>query len=141
MASSTKRKVADANLEDDKDAIDYKQLKVVELKAELDVRGLVKTGRKADLIQRLEESDAAMAQGEVEQEQAESHENEETAYARMQIAATIAAQVESPAKPSAVPGKRKAPKEVKEGWAAMAIPALKAECSRRGISSGGKKPE
>lgn len=57
MPGNNKRKADEANLDDAKD---WSKLKVTELKEELESRGLAITGKKADLIERLEQDSAGI---------------------------------------------------------------------------------
>ena len=49
----------------------WNSLKVAELQAELEARGLTKSGKKAELVARLEEDDAGSADAEAPEEEAE----------------------------------------------------------------------
>ena len=68
---------------DDEEAPDYSQLKVPELKKLLSERGLQEKGRKADLIKRLEEADAAAPEEEEEDEEEEEMEEEDFSLLRV----------------------------------------------------------
>lgn len=130
---SSKRKAGEADLDE---SIDYSSMKVAELKDELGARGLPKSGKKADLVDRLEKSDAARFNGE--EDGAESsgssgrtHNDEKSSRGYNEGGASK--------KKSEVKSKSNDTQPQQTEWTSMKTSDLKLHCKNRGLSTGGNK--
>lgn len=114
----SKRKLeVEAIAEDDADIMGWADLTVAELKQELDMRGLAKSGKKADLIARLETSDNGTL-----------------------------ADTDSAFPPKPKKARKEASPDVEDGsenpnWANFSVAELKQELDVRGLAKSGKKAD